>query len=88
MIGGESSLMSISFMIFVISMNLLIIYCMLKDISDYIDYQRNKREKEKNLLRENIHLDLTEEEYEMLNTLCRFDRCNTQEYLRKILKNL
>ena len=47
MIGGESSLMSISFMIFVISMDLLIIYCMLKDISDYIDYQRNKREKEK-----------------------------------------
>ena len=36
---------------------------MLKDISDHIDYQRNKREKEKNLLRENIHLDLTEEEY-------------------------
>lgn len=88
MIGGESSLMNISLMFFIIFMDLLIIYCMLKDISDYIDYQRNKREKEKNLLRENIHLDLTEEEYEMLNTLCRFDRCNTQEYLRKILKNL
>ena len=80
--------MSISLMFFIIFMDLLIIYCMLKDISDYIDYQRNKRKKEKNLLRENIHLDLTEDEYEMLNTLCKFDRCNTQEYLRKILKNL
>ena len=80
--------MSISLMFFIIFMSLLIIYCMLKDISDHIDYQRNKREKEKNLLRENIYLDLTEEEEEMLNTLSRFDRCNTQEYLRKILKNL
>ena len=80
--------MSISLMFFIIFMDLLIIYCMLKDISDYIDYQRNKRKKEKNLLRENIHLDLTEDEYEMLNTLCKFDRCNTQEYLRKMLKNL
>ena len=80
--------MSISFMIFVILMDLFIIYCMLKDISDYIDYQRNKREKEKNLLRESIHLYLTEEEDEMLNDLCKLDRCNTQEYLRKILKNL
>lgn len=80
--------MSISLMFFIIFMDLLIIYCMLKDISDYIDYHRNRREKEKNLLRESIHLDLTEEEDEMLNTLCKFDRCNTQEYLRKILKNL
>ena len=88
MIGGESSLMSISLIFFIIFMDLLIIYCMLKGISDHIYYQKNKREKEKNLLRENIYLDLTEEEDEMLNTLCRFDRCNTQEYLRKILKNL
>ena len=77
MIGGESSLMSISLMFFIIFMSLLIIYCMLKDISDHIDYQRNKREKEKNLLRENIYIDLTEEEDEMLNTLCRFNKINT-----------
>lgn len=77
MIGGESSLMSISLMFFIIFMSLLIIYCMLKDISDHIDYQRNNREKEKNLLRENIYIDLTEEEDEMLNTLCRFNKINT-----------
>ena len=77
MIGGESSLMSISLMFFIIFMSLLIIYCMLKDISDHIDYQRNNRKKEKNLLRENIYIDLTEEEDEMLNTLCRFNKINT-----------
>lgn len=69
--------MSISLMFFIIFMSLLIIYCMLKDISDHIDYQRNNREKEKNLLRENIYIDLTEEEDEMLNTLCRFNKINT-----------
>ena len=88
MIGGESSLMSIRLMFFIIFMDLIIIYCMLKDISDYIDYKRSQRERSKNLLRESIHFDLTEEEYEMLDTLCRFDKCSTQEYLRKILKNL
>ena len=77
MIGGENSLMSISLMFFIIFMSLLIIYCMLKDISDHIDYQRNNRKKEKNLLRENIYIDLTEEEDEMLNTLCRFNKINT-----------
>lgn len=73
----------------VLPINILIIWAIIKDIKDIIKEEENKRIREANLLRDTIHIDVSEKDLEMLDMNIRRSEFNTRnEYLRGIIKEL
>ena len=70
-------------------LNVLMIWAIIKDIIDIIKEEENKRIREANLLRDTIHIDVSEKDLEMLDMNIRRSEFNTRnEYLRGIIKEL
>lgn len=73
----------------VLPLNVLMIWAIIKDIIDIIKEEENKRIREANLLRDTIHIDVSEKDLEMLDMNIRRSEFNTRnEYLRGIIKEL
>ena len=73
----------------VLPLNVLMIWAIIKDIIDIIKEDENKRIREANLLRDTIHIDVSEKDLEMLDMNIRRSEFNTRnEYLRGIIKEL
>lgn len=73
----------------VLPINILIIWAIIKDIIDIIKEEESKRIREANLLRDTIHIDVSEKDLEMLDMNIRRSEFNTRnEYLRGIIKEL
>ena len=73
----------------VLPLNILMIWAIIKDIIDIIKEEENKRIREANLLRDTIHIDVSEKDLEMLDMNIRRSEFNTRnEYLRGIIKEL
>ena len=69
--------------------NILIIYAIIDDIREIIREEENERIREANLLRDTIHIDVSEKDLEMLDMNIRRSEFNTRnEYLRGIIKEL
>lgn len=73
----------------VLPINILIIWAIVKDIKEIIKREENERIREANLLRDTIHIDVSEKDLEMLDMNIRRSEFNTRnEYLRGIIKEL
>ena len=73
----------------VLPLNILMIWAIIKDIIDIIKEEESKRIRESNLLRDTIHIDVSEKDLEMLDMNIRRSEFNTRnEYLRGIIKEL
>ena len=73
----------------VLPINILIIWAIIKDIKEIIKREENERIREANLLRDTIHIDVSEKDLEMLDMNIRRSEFNTRnEYLRVIIKEL
>lgn len=73
----------------VLPLNVLMIWAIIKDIIDIIKEEESKRIREANLLRDTIHIDVSEKDLEMLDMNIRRSEFNTRnEYLRGIIKEL
>lgn len=73
----------------VLPLNILMIWAIIKDIIDIIKEEESKRIREANLLRDTIHIDVSEKDLEMLDMNIRRSEFNTRnEYLRGIIKEL
>ena len=73
----------------VLPINILIIWAIIKDIKEIIKREENERIREANLLRDTIHIDVSEKDLEMLDMNIRRSEFNTRnEYLRGIIKEL
>ena len=73
----------------VLPINILIIWAIIKDIIDIIKEEESKRIREANLLRDTIHIDVSEKDLEMLDMNIRRSEFNTRnEYLRGTIKEL
>ena len=69
--------------------NALMIFCIYLDLKE--DWERKRRIQNKldNLKRDNIYLDLSEDEKYMLDSLANLNSCSSyKEYLRKELKEI
>ena len=66
----------------VLPLNILMIWAIIKDIIDIIKEEESKRIREANLLRDTIHIDVSEKDLEMLDMNIRRSEFNTRnEYL-------
>ena len=75
--------------ILVLPLNVLMIWAIIKDIKEIIKREENERIREANLLRDTIHIDVSEKDLEMLDMNIRRSEFNTRnEYLRGIIKEL
>ena len=73
----------------VLPLNVLMIWAIIKDIIDIIKEEENKRIREANLLRDTIHIDVSEKDLEMLDMNIRRSEFNTRnEYIREQIKKL
>ena len=73
----------------VLPINILIIWAIIEDIKEIIKREENERIREANLLRDTIHIDVSEKDLEMLDINIRRSEFNTRnEYLRGIIKEL
>ena len=73
----------------VLPINILIIWAIIEDIKEIIKREKNERIREANLLRDTIHIDVSEKDLEMLDMNIRRSEFNTRnEYLRGIIKEL
>ena len=73
----------------VLPINILIIWAIIEDIKEIIKREENERIRESNLLRDTIHIDVSEKDLEMLDMNIRRSEFNTRnEYLRGIIKEL
>ena len=73
----------------VLPLNVLMIWAIIKDIKEIIKREENERIREANLLRDTIHIDVSEKDLEMLDMNIRRSEFNTRnEYLRGIIKEL
>lgn len=73
----------------VLPINILIIWAIVKDIKEIIKREENERIREANLLRDTIHIDVSEKDLEMLDMNIRRSEFNTRnEYLRGTIKEL
>ena len=73
----------------VLPINILIIWAIIEDIKEIIKREENERIREANLLRDTIHIDVSEKDLEMLDMNIRRSEFNTRnEYLRGIIKEL
>ena len=73
----------------VLPINILIIWAIIEDIKEIIKREENERIREANLLRDTIHIDVSEKDLEMLDMNIKRSEFNTRnEYLRGIIKEL
>lgn len=73
----------------VLPLNILMIWAIIKDIIEIIKREEKERIREANLLRDTIHIDVSEKDLEMLDMNIRRSEFNTRnEYLRGIIKEL
>ena len=73
----------------VLPINILIIWAIIEDIKEIIKREENERIREANLLRDTIHIDVSEKDLEMLDMNIRRSEFNTRnEYLRGTIKEL
>ena len=73
----------------VLPINILIIWAIVEDIKEIIKREENERIREANLLRDTIHIDVSEKDLEMLDMNIRRSEFNTRnEYIRGIIKEL
>lgn len=73
----------------VLPLNVLMIWAIIKDIKEIIKREEKERIREANLLRDTIHIDVSEKDLEMLDMNIRRSEFNTRnEYLRGIIKEL
>ena len=73
----------------VLPINILIIWAIVEDIKEIIKREESERIREANLLRDTIHIDVSEKDLEMLDMNIRRSEFNTRnEYLRGIIKEL
>ena len=73
----------------VLPINILIIWEIVEDIKEIIKREENERIREANLLRDTIHIDVSEKDLEMLDMNIRRSEFNTRnEYLRGTIKEL
>lgn len=73
----------------VLPINILIIWAIIEDIKEIIKREEKERIREANLLRDTIHIDVSEKDLEMLDMNIRRSEFNTRnEYLRGIIKEL
>lgn len=73
----------------VLPINILIIWAIIKDIKEIIKREENEIIREANLLRDTIHIDVSEKDLEMLDMNIRRSEFNTRnEYLRGTIKEL
>ena len=73
----------------VLPINILIIRAIIEDIKEIIKREKNERIREANLLRDTIHIDVSEKDLEMLDMNIRRSEFNTRnEYLRGTIKEL
>ena len=73
----------------VLPINILIIWAIVEDIKEIIKREENERIREANLLRDTIHIDVSEKDLEMLDMNIRRSEFNTRnEYLRGTIKEL
>ena len=73
----------------VLPLNVLMIWAIIKDIKEIIKREEKERIREANLLRDTIHIDVSEKDLEMLDMNIRRSEFNTRnEFLRGIIKEL
>ena len=73
----------------VLPINILIIWAIIEDIKEIIKREKNERIREANLLRDTIHIDVSEKDLEMLDMNVKRSNCNTRvEYIREQIKKL
>ena len=73
----------------VLPINILIIWAIVEDIKDIIKREENERIREANLLRDTIHIDVSEKDLEMLDmNIKRSPYLTRNEYIRGIIKEL
>ena len=73
----------------VLPINILIIWAIIEDIKEIIKREENERIREANLLRDTIHIDVSEKDLEMLDMNVKRSNCNTRvEYIREQIKKL
>ena len=73
----------------VLPINILIIWAIIEDIKEIIKREENERIREANLLRDTIHIDVSEKDLEMLDmNIKRSQYLTRNEYIRGIIKEL
>lgn len=73
--------------IVIVSMDAFVIFGFYKEVSDFIKKKRIDEKRGENLLRENIEIELDEDELEMLNDLTNLNgNSNYKSYLREKIK--
>ena len=73
----------------VLPINILIIWAIIDDIREIIREKEQQRIREANLLRDTIHIDLSEKDLEMLDmNIKRSPYLTRNEYIRGIIKEL
>lgn len=68
-------------------LNILLLWAIYKDIKEEIEYKNMVQKKLDNLKRDNIYLDLSIEEMEMLSYLAALEKCSEVQYLRSKIKD-
>ena len=73
----------------VLPINILIIWAIVEDIREIIREKEQQRIREANLLRDTIHIDVSEKDLEMLDmNIKRSPYLTRNEYIRGIIKEL
>lgn len=67
--------------------NALIIYLIYLDIKEMVEEEIKVKKKLDNLKSDNIYLDLSDDELNMLSSLANLERCSEIQYLRSKIKN-
>lgn len=67
--------------------NALMIYLIYLDIKEMVEEEIKIKKKLDNLKSDNIYLDLTDDELNMLSSLANLERCSEIQYLRSKIKS-
>ena len=67
--------------------NALMIYLIYLDIKEMVEEEIKEKKKLDNLKSDNIYLDLTDDELNMLSSLANLERCSEIQYLRSKIKS-
>ena len=67
--------------------NALMIYLIYLDIKEMVEEEIKVKKKLDNLKSDNIYLDLTDDELNMLSSLANLERCSEIQYLRSKIKS-
>lgn len=67
--------------------NALMIYLIYLDIKEMVEEEIKEKKKLDNLKSDNIYLDLSDDELNMLSSLANLERCSEIQYLRSKIKS-